>query len=82
MRPFNTALSDQFQALGAPRPCYKQGHATVGKAEAQLRSILREQERKPDRKQIQNISVYRCDHRACRARPWHVGHSPVPRRQR
>jgi hypothetical protein len=57
----NDALRTQLLSLGyqeaTPR-CRKHPHASEGAALAQLRSITREQERKPDRKELKQLSVY------------------------
>lgn len=77
MRPFNTALANQLQqVLGAPRPCFKTGYASREAAQAHIRSLVKNQDRKPDRKNFDNIDVYECKHRACQhsGKPFHVGH--------
>jgi hypothetical protein len=67
---FNTGLQDQLAGLGYRRPCTKHGHASLKQAQAQIRSILAEQERKPDRKKLENLAPYLCG----KCNLWHVGH--------
>lgn len=68
----NDALRIQLLGLGyqeaTPR-CRKHPHASEGAARAQLRSIAREQDRRPDRKELEQLSVYKC---YCGS--YHVGH--------
>ena len=69
----NTALRDQLQALGYKEICNhgnKVGQPSYGKAEAMMRSILKEQERKPDRKPLRALNVYFCP----RCKLYYVGH--------
>lgn len=74
-KPFNTSLQDQLIALGAQRPCYKQGFATEGAAMAQLRSIMKWDDRKPQ-KDMDKLNVYKCSNVVCLAngKPYHTGH--------
>ena len=62
---FNTTLREQLQSLGFRELCRhgnKHGHASCAGAEAQIRSILKEQERKPDRKDLSTLAPYQCGH--------------------
>lgn len=70
---FNTVLKDQLKDLGYRQLCEhynKHGHRSQGMAEAQRRSILKEQERKPDKKDLGVLCTYEC--RYCGL--WFVGH--------
>jgi hypothetical protein len=73
-RPFNTTMADQFVALGAPKPCFKVGYISKGAAEAHIRSLIKNNDRRPDKKHLQPLLPYKCEHRSCRKLPWHAGH--------
>lgn len=62
-----------------PMPkCRKHGHKSEGAARAQLRSIMnRDSVRNRDKKNIDELTVYRCRHRECKSHPWHVGHDSI-----
>lgn len=60
--------------LGYRPLCPKHGHRSRPAAEAQLRSIIKAQERAPDRKELVTLHVYPCRRKECREAPWHVGH--------
>lgn len=73
---FNPQLKDQLQALGFRELCYhgnKRGQLSEGAAWAMIRSVYKEQERKPDKKQLGALSPYFCRH--CQL--WYIGHSRV-----
>lgn len=74
----NTIIREAFKE---PEKCKKHGHISRGKAEAQLRSILKNQDFRPDRKDLSNIEIYKCRRVECKGHPWHVGHSPYVRRE-
>lgn len=70
---FNSVLKDQLQSLGYRELCNhgnKHGHASRTMAEAMMRSILKEQERKPDRKDLNGLAPYFC----YKCKLWYVGH--------
>ena len=73
-RPFNTSLADQFIALGEPKPCRKTGYISKGAAEAHIRALRTKEDRKPDRKRLEDLVAFKCWHRSCQESPWHVGH--------
>lgn len=73
-RPFNTSMMDQLRQAGAPTPCFKQGFISEEAAAAQLRSIIKLDDRK---KQIDldKMRVYKCKRCAfLKLPPFHTGH--------
>lgn len=75
------ASLDQIKASPSPEKCKKHGHKSRGKAEAQLRSLLRRQLETNSKGDASTLEVYKCRRVECKAHPWHVGHNPYVRRE-
>lgn len=78
-KPFNTTMMNQLMALGARKPCFKTGFASPEAAMAQLRSIRKLDDRKPQR-DLDKLNVYKCANIVCLAsgKPYHTGHAHYP----
>lgn len=82
-----TEISNQIAKLDHPKPvpspvkCKKHGHRSRGKAEAQLRSILRRQLAQNSKGDETTLEVYKCRRVECRDHPYHVGHNPYTRKE-
>lgn len=75
------AVLDHPKPVPSPTKCKKHGHRSRGKAEAQLRSILRRQLAQNSKGDASTLEVYKCRRVECKGHPFHVGHNPYGRRE-